>query len=356
MRDLLRPNIANLSPYRSARNEFSGKADVYLDANENWRTFVGMGEVNRYPDPQATLVRKALEEVLDLPFERTVIGNGSDELIDNLYRCFCRPAKDSVLLLPPTYGAYRVFADINEVKVRTVPLTPDFQIDLTSVLDFLKKEKLQRTAESRLKLLFLCSPNNPTGNAYPLSAIEEILNAFDGIVVVDEAYFDFSRQKSAVTLLSKYPNLVVLRTLSKCWALAGARIGIAVADPQIISVLCSMKYPYNVGSPSQELALQALSKAEEVRKALKGIIEERKRLAEEFTKLPCVEKVHPSDANFLLVKVKDAASLYRHLASRSIIVRNRSGELHCSNCLRITVGSQAENNALLVAMKEWKDA
>ncbi len=355
MRELLRKNIANLTPYSCARNDFTGEAEVYLDANENWQDFVKKADANRYPDPLSVAVRKKVEEVLGLPFSKTVLGNGSDELIDNLLRCFCEPGKDSLLLMPPTYGAYKVFADINDVQVSSVPLTPDFQIDFPSLLDFLQREKENRSGEGRLKLLFICSPNNPSGNAFPLDEVRKVCELFDGITVVDEAYYDFSEKESAVGLLEDFPHLVVLRTFSKCWALASARVGIAVADEEMVSVFRSMKYPYNLGTPSQELALKALSNAGEVEKGLHLIKEERERLAAELKMLACVQTVFPSDANFFLVRVTDAMEIYNYLAGLGIIVRNRSKELHCGNCLRITVGNREENDRLLAALAAYKE-
>lgn len=354
MKELLRANIANLIPYSCARNDFVGEAEVYLDANENWRDFVGDQGRNRYPDPLCTHIRRALAEVLDLPFANTVIGNGSDELIDNLFRCFCNPGKDRAIIMSPTYGAYRVFADINDVGIDQVPLTSGFAIDFEALQAFLEKEKLERK-EGRCKLLFICSPNNPSGNAFPLEQIERVCTLFDGITVVDEAYFDFSSYESAVTLLSKFPNLVVLRTLSKCWALANARVGIAVASKEICAVLTSMKYPYNVGGPSQELALKALAQGAQVEATKKETLAERARMAVALSGLACVVKVFPSDSNFLLVRVTDANKLYQYLAQRGIIVRNRSRELHCENCLRITIGSRGENDTLLSALKLYKE-
>lgn len=368
MRELLRKNIANLVPYSCARNDFVGEAEVYLDANENWRDFVGEEGRNRYPDPLCTQVRKALDEVLGLPFAQTVIGNGSDEIIDNLFRCFCNPGKDKAIIMSPTYGAYRVFADINDVLVQQVPLTPDFAIDFDALEAFLRQEKRQREERGSLgkdadevqggrsKLLFICSPNNPTGNAFPLDQIERVCLLFDGITVVDEAYFDFSSLGSAVTLLSKFPRLVVLRTLSKCWALANARVGIAVASEELCKVLTSMKYPYNVGGPSQELALRGLAQADKVQQTLAVTLLEKKRMEEVLPLLPCVVELFPSDANFLLVRVGNADKLYHYLAQKGIIVRNRSRELHCENCLRITIGSRAENDKLLTALSEYKEA
>ncbi|HKL57452.1 MAG TPA: histidinol-phosphate transaminase [Sphaerochaeta sp.] len=367
MRELLRKNIANLVPYSCARNDFVGEAEVYLDANENWRDFVGDEGRNRYPDPLAIQVRKALDEVLGLPFANTVIGNGSDEILDNLFRCFCNPGKDKAIIMSPTYGAYRVFADINDVGVRQVPLTVDFAIDFDALEAFLTEEKQQREAQGtagegaremrmgRSKLLFICSPNNPTGNAFPLDQIERVCSLFDGITVVDEAYFDFSSLGSAVTLLSKFPRLVVLRTLSKCWSLANARVGIAVASEELCKVLNSMKYPYNVGGPSQELALRGLAQADGVRDTLTTTLLEKKRMEDELPLLPCVVKLFPSDANFLLVRVRQADKLYHYLAQKGIIVRNRSRELHCENCLRITIGSRGENDKLLAALSQYKE-
>ncbi|MDY0290151.1 MAG: histidinol-phosphate transaminase [Sphaerochaeta sp.] len=368
MRKLLRKNIANLVPYSCARNDFVGEAEVYLDANENWRDFVGDVGRNRYPDPLCTQVRRALDEVLGLPFAQTVIGNGSDEILDNLFRCFCNPGKDKAIIMSPTYGAYRVFADINDVGVEQVPLTPDFAIDFDALEAFLERERraredrgsLGKDAEEvqggRSKLLFICSPNNPTGNAFPLDQIERVCLLFDGITVVDEAYFDFSSLGSAVTLLSKFPRLVVLRTLSKCWSLANARVGIAVASEELCKVLNSMKYPYNVGGPSQELALRGLAQADRVRETLALTLQEKKRMEEALPLLPCVVELFASDANFLLVRVGQADKLYHYLAQTGIIVRNRSRELHCEDCLRITIGSRTENDKLLAALSEYEEA
>ncbi len=374
MRELLRKNIANLVPYSCARNDFVGEAEVYLDANENWRDFVGKEGRNRYPDPLCTLVRKALDEVMGLPFANTVIGNGSDEIIDNLFRCFCNPGVDKAIILSPTYGAYRVFADINDVPVQQIPLTPGFAIDFAALEGFLAEEKALLAhgktrdegdpsisgtrvgEEGRSKLLFVCSPNNPTGNAFPLDQIERICTLFDGITVVDEAYYDFSSLGSATTLLSRFPRLVVLRTLSKCWSLANARVGIAVASEEICKVLTSMKYPYNVGGPSQELALRGLSEAAKVQQTLAVTLLEKKRMEETLPTLSCVVKLFASDANFLLVRVGNADKLYHYLAQKGIIVRNRSRELYCENCLRITIGSKGENDRLLAALSTYEEA
>lgn len=356
MRELLRKNIAGLVPYSCARNDFKGTASVFLDANENWQDFVKQPGRNRYPDPLSTRLRAEIEKRMGLKAAHTVIGNGSDEVIDNLVRMFCVPGKDHVLLLPPTYGAYRVFCDINDVKVDVVPLTADFQLDMQAILAYLRSEKQNRKeGAGRLKLLFICSPNNPTANAFPLDQVEEIARNFDGITIVDEAYHDFSSVESAVSLQRRYPNLVVLRTLSKCWALAGARIGILVASEEICAVMASMKYPYNVSSPAQDAALEDLANWEKVMAGKEDILKQRPLFAASLAKLSCVEKVYPSDANFLLVKVRDANKIYAYLMDKGIIVRNRSKELHCENCLRITVGNATENQAVIDALKEWKE-
>ena len=356
MRELLRKNIAGLVPYSCARNDFKGTASVFLDANENWQDFVKQPGRNRYPDPLSTRLRAEIEKRMGLKAAHTVIGNGSDEVIDNLVRMFCVPGKDHVLLLPPTYGAYRVFCDINDVKVDVVPLTADFQLDMQAILAYLRSEKQNRKeGAGRLKLLFICSPNNPTANAFPLDQVEEITRNFDGITIVDEAYHDFSSVESAVSLQPRYPNLVVLRTLSKCWALAGARIGILVASEEICAVMASMKYPYNVSSPAQDAALEDLANWEKVMAGKEDILKQRPLFAASLAKLSCVEKVYPSDANFLLVKVRDANKIYAYLMDKGIIVRNRSKELHCENCLRITVGNATENQAVIDALKEWKE-
>ncbi len=354
MRELLRKNIASLNPYSCARNDFTGEAQVYLDANENWQDFVAIHDANRYPDPLAVTLRKKIEEVMGLPFKHTILGNGSDELIDNLFRCFCEPGKDSALLMPPTYGAYRVFADINDVKVENVPLTTSFQIDFPSLESYLAKEKEQRS-NGRLKLLFVCSPNNPTGNAFPLDQIERVCQLFDGITVVDEAYYDFSEKGSATTLLEKYPNLVVLRTLSKCWALASARVGIAIASEELVAVLGSMKYPYNLGTPSQALAYKAIGRSDEVQAGLDLIRDERERMKGLLENIACVTEIFPTDANFFLIRVTDAVGIYHYLAKDGIIVRNRSKELNCENCLRITIGNKTENDTLLAALSAYKE-
>jgi len=348
MKELLRDNIRNLVPYSCARDEFSGEADVYLDANENWREFINLDTINRYPDPVCTALRKKIEQVMLLPFENTVIGNGSDEIIDNLVRMFCNPGKDSIVILPPTYGAYKVFADVNNVQALEIPLLSDFTLDMDAI------KKVGAEQDPTKKLLFCCSPNNPTGNAYSLDTIEEICKSFPNIVVVDEAYVDFSDKGTAVSLLSKYPNLVVLRTFSKCWALAGARVGILVASSEICQTMRAMKYPYNVGLPSQRAALHALNEADAVRKELENIKTVRNEYSKKFQTLSCVTEVYPSDANFLLIKTVDATALWHYLTEKKIIVRNRTTQLHCENCLRIAIGSEEECRQVYEALASWR--
>jgi len=348
MKELLRNNIRNLVPYSCARDEFSGDADVYLDANENWRDFIHLDSINRYPDPLCSALRKKIEEVMLLPFENTVIGNGSDEIIDNLVRMFCNPGKDSIVLFPPSYGAYKVFADVNNVGAIEIPLLPNFDLDMAAI------KKLGTENDPTKKLLFCCSPNNPTGNAYSLDTIEEICQSFKNIVVVDEAYVDFSDKGSAVSLLSQYPNLVVLRTFSKCWALAGARVGILVASSEICQTMRAMKYPYNVGLPSQKAAFHALCEAKAVRKELQNIKRVRTLYREKFQSLACVTNVYPSDANFLLVKTVDANAIWHYLTKKKIIVRNRTNQRHCENCLRIAIGSEEECRKVYEALASWR--
>ncbi len=345
VKNLMRENIVSLDPYRCARDEFEGSAEVYLDANESWRKYIDFpGEINRYPDPRSSAVRKALEEVLGLPYDSTIVGNGSDEIIDLLFRIFCNPGKDSVLLLGPTYGAYKVFASINDIKVNMIPLDEDFLPDVEAV-----KSAIDRFSP---KLLFICTPNNPTGNAVPLETIRSIASYNSAITVVDEAYGDFSREQSAASLVLENERVVLMRTLSKAWGLAGARVGIAMCSSEIHDAMYNVKYPYNLGLPSQLEALKALANAESVRAGVEYTIKERERLARLLERSSKVVKVYPSDANFLLVKVVDANEIYLGLQKKGVIVRNRSRELNCENCLRITVGSVEEDDRLLAALEE----
>jgi len=343
VKDLMRDNIRALDPYRCARDEFSGSAEVYLDANESWRNYINFEDVNRYPDPHSMAVRELVEEKLGLKKERTIVGNGSDELIDLLFRIFCDPGKDCCLLLPPTYGAYKVFAAINDVKVELCPLKKEeFSLDEDAIIKAIDEKKP--------KLLFICSPNNPTGNAMNLDAIGRIASHNPAITVVDEAYFEFSDKGSATKIADKNERVVVLRTLSKCWASAGARVGIAYTSEEIHETLYNVKYPYNLSLPSQMTAIKALMQRESVLDGAKYTKKERARLSEELGSLGL--KAFPSDSNFLLVRVKGAERVYKELQKMGIIVRNRSKELNCESCLRITVGSKEENDRLLSALGE----
>ena len=354
IQDLLRQNIASLVPYSSARNEFTGKADVYLDANENWRDYVGSHGRNRYPDPLQRALKAKIEEVLHLSADRLVVGNGSDEIIDLLFRIFCVPGRDKVLVMSPTYGAYQVFADINDVTVSDCPLKDDFTVDSQRFETICHVINSGNPASGMHKLLFLCSPNNPSGNAIPLERIEQIANSFSGITVVDEAYHEFSGIASAVTLMERCPRLVVMRTFSKSWGLANARVGLAVAPPDAVLAMNKTKYPYNLSGVAQELAVEALEHADEVYEGTRVIIAQREILATRLKAYGFVREVFPSDANFLLIRVDDPSGLYLFLRERGIIIRNRSALRKCHGCVRITVGSEKENLSLLEALDMWE--
>lgn len=355
IRELMRPNIATLVPYSSARNEFTGDAKVFLDANENWRDFVGDRGLNRYPDPQHLSLKKKIAAVMGIPESSLVIGNGSDETIDVLIRIFCTPHKDKILLMSPTYGAYEVFAHINDVGVSHCQLKDDFSFDLPR-MDAVCHLVNNGTPESGMhKMLFICSPNNPSGNSFPLEEIAMVAQRFKGITVVDEAYIDFSEQPSAVTLLDSCPRLVVLRTLSKSWALANVRVGLAVANSEIVSAMHKVKYPYNLSGVAQHLAEEALDHADEVKANVLEIRRERTRVAQRLENISFVEKVFPSDANFLLLRVADPNLLCEQLRQQGIIIRNRSTIRGCFGCVRITIGSKQENDTLLSAMESMEN-
>lgn len=328
---MVRPNILALKPYSSARDEFSGNEGIFLDANEN-----PYGTLNRYPDPHQKALKMKLSEVKNVPFNQIFIGNGSDEVIDLIYRIFCEPGKDSAIVCPPTYGMYEVSANINHIQLHEIPLTSDFQLDI---------EKILQTAEtdSSVKLIFVCSPNNPTGNR--LDNLEKLLENFNGIVVADEAYVDFCPEYSLKSKINKYPHLIVMQTFSKAWALAGVRVGMAFADEKIISLLDKTKPPYNVSIINQQVALEALSCVDEFEKRRDTILQQRAYLAEELSKLEIVKKIYPSDANFLLVEVSDANWIYNELVQKKVIVRNRTKQV--TNCVRITIGTPGENEELL---------
>jgi histidinol-phosphate aminotransferase len=344
LNDLLRDNIRRLVPYSSARDEFKGQASIFLDANENSLGSPLTKWYNRYPDPLQLKVKEKISAIKGVPVQNIFIGNGSDECIDLLIRAFCEPGIDNLMICPPTYGMYEVSANINNVAVKKVRLTPDFQLDL---------EAIASSIDDHTKIIFLCSPNNPTGNSLDRHDVETLLANYWGLVVVDEAYINFSRNRSFIQELAEYPNLVVMQTLSKAWGLAALRLGMAFASTDIINVLNKIKPPYNINQASQELALTALDNVEEVNEMIRELVEERNRLAAKLPALPIVKKVHPSDANFLLVQVTEPGPVYQYLLDRGIVVRDRSRVELCEGCLRITVGTPAENDALLKSMAEF---
>lgn len=345
IQSILRENIKNLTPYSSARHEFKGKASVFLDANENAYGSPLDKNFNRYPDPLQISVKEAISKIKGVPVANTFLGNGSDEAIDILIRAFCNPQHDNILILPPTYGMYEVAAAINDVEVKRVNLNAEYQLDL---------EAIAEAIDEHTRIIFVCSPNNPTGNSIYREDIETLLANFNGLVVVDEAYINYSRQKSFIQELTEYGNLVVLQTLSKAWGLAGLRVGIAFASEEIIEVFNKIKPPYNINQSSQELALEGLQQVDMVNKWILETTLERDRLIEKLAEFSFVDKIYPSDANFILVKTQDAFSIYNHLANREIIVRDRSKVSLCEGCLRITIGTPAENDLLIESLNNYK--
>jgi len=343
--NILRENIKNLVPYSSARDEYQGEASVFLDANENSFGSPLEQQFNRYPDPLQYQVKKRLSEIKGVPVRNIFLGNGSDEAIDILFRSFCNPGIDNVILVPPTYGMYQVSANINDVEAHKVPLTEEFQLNLEGVAEAI---------DQHTKLIFICSPNNPTGNSIDRADVETLLANFSGIVVVDEAYINFSRQKTFIQELTEYANLVVLQTLSKAWGLAGLRIGMAFASEEIIEVMNKVKPPYNVNEASQQLALQALANIDQVNSWIKETLIQRDRLVLGLKDFDFVIDIYPSDANFILVKTTDPRGVYNFLVQKGIIVRDRSKVELCEGCLRITVGTPDENNILLQTLQDYK--
>ncbi len=342
LEQLVRPNIWRLAPYSSARDEYSGKqAHVFLDANENPYS---MTEYNRYPDPLQRELKKELSKIKGVAPEQIFLGNGSDEAIDLAYRIFCEPGQDNVVAIEPTYGMYRVCADINHVEYRTITLDSDFQF---------RADHLLQVCDEKTKLVWLCSPNNPTGNSLDRQEMLNVVKHFEGMVIIDEAYSDFSRQQSFRSELASHPNLVVLNTMSKAWALAGIRLGMAFASPEIISLFNKVKYPYNINRLTQAEALKALRNPFEVQGWVKSILDERMRMMKAFLELPICQHVYPSDANFFLARMTDAQTVYDYLVDRGIIVRNRSRVTLCDNCLRVTVGLKGENNELIAALRQF---
>lgn len=341
IQELTRPNIWRLKPYSSARDEYKGvEASVFLDANENPYN----GPHNRYPDPLQCELKSELAKVKKVAADHIFLGNGSDEAIDLVFRAFCEPRIDNVVAIDPTYGMYQVCAEVNDVEYRKVLLDEHFSFSA---------DKLLAAADEHTKVVFLCSPNNPTGNDLPRAEIEKLLAAFQGLIVLDEAYNDFSEAPSFLTDLDKYPNLIILQTFSKAWGCAAIRLGMAFASPQIIAVFNKIKYPYNVNLLTQKQAMEMLHRYYEVERWVHTLKEERGYLEAEFAKLPCTVKMYPSNANFFLVRVTDAVKIYNYLVSRGIIVRNRSSVALCGNCLRVTVGTRIENNKLIEALKNF---
>jgi histidinol-phosphate aminotransferase len=345
LQKLVRENIKNLQPYSSARHEFTGKASVFLDANENAFGSPLDQSFNRYPDPLQWQLKFQLTKIKGVPAENIFIGNGSDEVIDLAYRIFCDPQKDNVIICPPTYGMYQVSANINDVAIKKVHLTPGFQLDVQGILD---------AVNSNTKLLFICSPNNPTGNNMNRADVEVLLNNFPGIVIIDEAYINYSKQKSFIQELTEYPNLIVMQTLSKAWGLAALRLGLCFASLDIIDIFNKVKPPYNINEASQELALEALQNTELVNNWIKTVVSQKDILITGLQQLPFVKTIYPTDANFLLVKVTDADAIYDYLAAKEIVVRNRNKEILCENCLRITIGTPQENEKLLSILKKYQ--
>ena len=344
LENIVRKNIRDLVPYSSARSEFEGKAKVFLDANENSLGSVAQENFSRYPDPLQKDLKQKISEIKHIRTEHIFVGNGSDEAIDLLIRAFCNPSIDNILICPPTYGMYQVCADINDVAVKKVLLTPAFGLDI---------EAIKKDTDEHTKLIFICSPNNPTGNLMCSSHITSLLEDFSGIVVIDEAYIDFADVASWSSQLDAHPNLVVLQTLSKAWGLAALRIGLAFASTEIIGILNRIKPPYNISGIAQQLSLDALSREVEKNQKVEILKKERAKLQNLFSEFRFIEKIYSSDANFLLLKTTDAARLYDYLVANDIVVRNRSSQPLCENCLRVTVGTPGENELLAQVLKNY---
>lgn len=335
---VVRPNVLKLTPYSCARDEFQGNSGIFMDANEN-----PYGTLNRYPDPYQKELKKAVSQLKGIAVESIFLGNGSDEVIDLCYRTFCTPGQDKALIFPPTYGMYEVSASVNDIGVLKVPLNEDFQIDLSKTVNLI--------GDQELKLIFICSPNNPTGNSMNEADVEWIVRNFGGIVVIDEAYADFSKKQSFLRLVDKYNNLILMQTFSKAMGMAAARVGIAFTSPDIVKLFNKIKPPYNMSTINQKAALDKLKKATETKVQVERIINEREKLASALEKMDFVKQVYPSDANFLLIRVNDANKLYNFLIDQNIVVRNRHSIIE--NCIRITVGKKKENAELIKAMKDF---
>ncbi|MEX1384166.1 histidinol-phosphate transaminase [Lutibacter sp.] len=342
IQNLVRENIKSLKPYSSARDEFKELTVggmVFLDANENPFD----NGVNRYPDPQQIAVKEGLSKLKGVQVPQILLGNGSDEVLDLIFRAFCEPKQDNIITLPPTYGMYKVLANINNIEEREVLLTKDFQPTVEHIL---------KIADGQSKILFLCSPNNPTGNSFSTNTIEELLTKFNGLIVIDEAYIDFSSEKSWLDRLDEFPNLIVTQTLSKAYGMAGIRLGICYASSEIISILNKIKPPYNINELTQKKALKKLLNKNKVQHEIEKILEQRKKLIEKLTSISFIEKIYPTDANFVLVKVDNAVKRYHQLIEKGIVIRNRTTQPLCENTLRLTVGTKSENKKLIEALKE----
>lgn len=335
---LVRPNVKSLVPYSCARDEFQGKEGVFLDANEN-----PYGYLNRYPDPYQKDLKIAISKLRKIPAERIFLGNGSDEIIDLTFRIFCNPGADKALTFSPSYGMYQVSASVNDVQIIKIPLNKDFQIDFEDVNSHL--------SDKNLKLIVICSPNNPTGNSMNRQTVEKIISQFHGVVLIDEAYMDFSDKPSLLEKIADYPNLIVMQTFSKAFGLASVRVGVAYTSPEIVAYYNKMKPPYNISTINQKAVLQKLTKFSAYTGQIRKIKKERERLSRELENIPVIQKVYPSDANFVLVKVEDSGKLYNYLVNNGIVVRNRHSVI--DNCIRITVGTRAENSKLLIALNNF---
>ena len=341
LENYIRGNVKKMTAYTSARDEFSNIAEVYLDANEN----PFENGINRYPDPYQKKLKERISEIKSIPAKNIMLGNGSDEVLDLIFRAFCEPKKDNIIVTPPTYGMYKVLAGINDVALTNAVLNPDFTLNVNDILDKI---------DANTKLILLCSPNNPSGNSMPERQVRSLLDKSNCLVVIDEAYIDFSEGSSYLNYLDLYPNLIVCQTLSKAWGMAGIRVGICYASVAIISILNKIKPPYNLNVLSQKKALESLKNTENFKSNLEEILREKKSLMKGLKQINFVKKIYPSDANFWLIKVDDATKRYKQLLKKNIVVRNRTNEILCENCLRITVGTQKENEKLIKGLKQMQ--
>jgi histidinol-phosphate aminotransferase len=344
LQQLVRPHILSMKPYSSARDEYSGTFGTFLDANENSLGSATEQDFTRYPDPHQIVLKQKLSEISHLNINQIFIGNGSDEPIDLLIRAFCRPTIDNVILLPPTYGMYKVSAVLNEIEMKIVPLTTDFQLDVGGVL---------KAIDKNTKIIFICSPNNPTGNLLDKASVVQIINNFEGLVVIDQAYVDFALEGDFTNELNQFPNIVILKTLSKAWGLAALRLGMAFSSAEIIAILNKIKPPYNINVLTQQKALEALDNEVHKNEMVGQLIALRAILVDELSKNELVEKIFPSDTNFLLVKFNQSKEIFDYLIENKVIVRDRSGEINCGHCLRITVGTEQENLRLITLLKTF---